>query len=170
MSPPPPPKKNNSCMCSMPMFYKQVIRMLRSNLICNRYIIQWQQISTLLTIFRTVVTILRSVFLILLTINWWPGVLYPIVLPQLNVKWQQAGWNNLARQLNLYQSKVLFQIPIRSGQINPFMTCTSRGVLIRYLVVCFRQRILNKGVRQVFSLRDRQSRACTSGVQCFSHY
>jgi hypothetical protein len=35
-------------------------------------------------------------------------------------------------------------LELRSGQINPFMTCTSRGVLIRYLIVCFRRRILNK--------------------------
>ena len=35
-------------------------------------------------------------------------------------------------------------LELRSGQINPFMTCTSRGVLIRYLVICFRRRILNK--------------------------
>ena len=35
-------------------------------------------------------------------------------------------------------------LELRSGQINPFMTCTSRGVLIRHLVVCFRRRILNE--------------------------
>ena len=35
-------------------------------------------------------------------------------------------------------------LELRKGQINSFMTCTSRGVLIRYLVVCFRRRILNK--------------------------